>query len=314
MRQASATLLLGLLSLAVGCRRPALSTGISVESSLQKLIPADTRVLAGVDLDRLKTTPFYARHAQQLDIPALAALSEQTGFDPRRDLSAVVLAWNGKDLLIAGRGKLSREALERRLASANPPALHRKHKLFRVGGSSLSLIDEHTFVAGSPRSVETAIDQLVSGGGEIPDELASRLRSLPRDNQVWLVSRGDLPFADLPLRSDYASALSNLAGYVNGTSAGAAVADGLRLGATIFCVSEVGSKRVNDALRGGIGLARLSTKDNQLDILRLYDAIKVVQGKQQVDVTANLSPDLSDLLLTRLTGLSGRAGSLLRPH
>ena len=38
--------------------------------------------------------------------------------------------------------------------------------------------------------------------------------------------------------------------------------------ANIECISEEGSRRVRDALKGGIGLARLNTKDDQQQMLR----------------------------------------------
>ncbi len=69
---------------------------------------------------------------------------------------------------------------------------------------------------------------------------------------------------------------------------------------------EQGAQRVRDALRGGIGLARLTTKDNEADLLRLYDSIHVDQDHQLIHVRADLPPDLMDKLLARLPQLGNR--------
>jgi hypothetical protein len=47
-----------------------------------------------------------------------------------------------------------------------------------------------------------------------------------------------------------------------------------------------------------IGFARLSTKDNQPDLLRAYDAVKVNKNNQIVQVRADLEPEVADKLIT----------------
>ena len=71
------------------------------------------------------------------------------------------------------------------------------------------------------------------------------------------------------------SALGNIVAFVSGLTVGVHADSGLHLTAEFTCVSEPGAKRVDDALRGGIGLARLSTRDNDDQMLRIYDAIHV---------------------------------------
>ena len=77
-------------------------------------------------------------------------------------------------------------------------------------------------------------------------------------------------------------------------------------------MSDEGAKRVHDALRGLIGFGRLSTKDDEQDLLRAYDGIHVDQNHSVVDIKADLSGDLADALLNRLSGSAPRRAAMLR--
>src|SRR5581483_9667860 len=113
-------------------------------------------------------------------------------------------------------------------------------------------------------------------------------------------------FANFATNSDFQTALSNITGSVSGTTAGVSVDSGVHLSIDLQCVSEQGATRVHDALRGLIGFARLSTKDNEQDLLRAYDAIQINKANQIVQVRADLAGDLADKLIATVTSLQRR--------
>lgn len=123
-----------------------------------------------------------------------------------------------------------------------------------------------------------------------------------------------MPGNNFPLRSDLESALSNFASFVTGTSFGLRFDAGSHLLARVICKSPEGAQRVNDAMRGLIGLARLSTKDNELDLLRLWDSVTITKDQQFVKVQADLPADLSDKLIDKLAAVRGHAGAVLGPQ
>jgi hypothetical protein len=82
--------------------------------------------------------------------------------------------------------------------------------------------------------------------------------------------------------------------------------------ADIFCVSNEGAQRVHDALRGLIGLSRLSTNQSRLDMLRLWDAVHIDQDQQVVHVRVDLPADLADKLLAELPKLASRAERMIK--
>jgi ribosomal protein S13 len=283
--------------------------GLSVRSDFRAYIPPDTKALAGLDLDSVKASPFYKRHQSELNLPLLDAMSERVGLDPRRDISYLLVAWNGTHPLAIARGRFQTGSLEQKLGSLGlARTRYKSYNLFGDGKDALTVAKHGILIAGPVDTVRSELD-LVNGA--IPDELEQRLGTLSKADQIWIVSRGGLAFPDLPMRSDIDSALSNITGVISGASLGIALDSGARLQLEISCLSEQGAQRVRDALRGGIGLARLTTKDNESDLLQAYDAIQVNQDQQTVRVNADLTAELSDKLLGHLSGLRERAGEML---
>ncbi len=284
-------------------------TGISVDRAFRPLISPETKALAGFDLDRLKTTPLYQRHQQELNFPLLEASSDRIGLDPRRDISKGIVTWDGRQSLLIVRGTFKSDAVQNKLVSLGAKRTdYRSYTLIGDAKESLVFLKGAVFAAGSTAALHTALDSQERGTGEIPEEFAERLRTLPKDDQIWLVSRGGLPFTELPMRSDIGSALSNIVQFIRGTTVGVAASDGLRLEANLTCISDDGARRVRDALKGGLGLARLTTKDNELELLRFWDAFQINQDGALVHVRANLPGDLADKMLAKLPQLGARAG------
>jgi hypothetical protein len=293
---------LALLLTLIGCGKLA-PTQVSVDPLLEKLVSDDTTVLVACNVAALKTTVLYARHQSQMDIPFLNEMSKRTGFDPRRGVSKLLLTWNGKDLLVAARGHFDKRRIELRLAASSKPMEYKNYELFGEAGESVVFLNSELVLGGKLKAVRSAIDVYQGNTGRVPEEFSAALARLSRAEQMWLVSRGGLPFADMSTRTDVASILSNFAGYVRSTSAGLIIDDGLHLKATIDCVSQEGAKRMDDGRRGGIGLARLAARDRQPDLLQISDAIRVRKEQQTVFVNADLPAALADDLLRRLAGL-----------
>ncbi len=299
-------LLAGLLAAllgGIGCGRQT-AAGVSVNPAFRALIPANTRVLAGVDVDRLKTATLYRRHESSLNFPLLDASSERIGVDPRRDVSDVLIAWAGDRPLFMVRGRFTPSAVEQKLVALG--AQRKKYRRYTLLGddeNSLAFLKNTVAVDGSVAGLHTVLDLRDQDAGRVPPELEAQLGSVPKGDQIWVVSRGGLPFTELPLRSDYQSALSNIIGYVRAASIGAGVDTGVHLAADLTCVSTQGAQRVGDGLRAGVALGRLTTKDDQQDLLRMYDAIHVDQDKEVVHVRAEIPGDLADKLLAYLPDL-----------
>jgi hypothetical protein len=252
------------------CRRAA-ETGVAVPPNLAAYVPASTTVLAGADLGQLKRASLYQRHQDQIKWNALNSLTERTGIDIRRDVSNLLVAWT----------------------PPNQPAVIASGHFSRSPNPALFFPKPGILIAGPPELRN-------ENHGVIPAPLGERLHNLAHADQLWLVSSQSLPVSHIPLRPDFSSNLMNLAAFVNSLNAGLALSDGAHFEADLNCVSVPGAKQVHDALRGGIGIARLTTKDDEVDLLHAYDAIQVDQDGQTVRIRADWPPALADQVLNRL--------------
>jgi hypothetical protein len=285
--------------------------GAQVDKTFRPAISPAAQSLFSVRLDRLKASDVYRRHEQQLDLPQFNAMAERVGLDPRRDLSNVLVEWNGKDLLMLAQGAIPTSQLEAKLTSDGAQRVSFKNfTLFTRGADSVSF-PNGLAIAGPTTVVQSALNRRSEKTGEVPAELKERLADVPADSQIWEVSRGGLPLANFPLRSDMASNLSNIAAFVSGTSLGLRFDSGSHLEARLICKSAEGAQRIQDTLRGLIGLGRLSTHDNELDLLRMWDAISISKEQDTVRVQADLAADLTDKIIARLPALRERVGGAL---
>jgi hypothetical protein len=286
-------------SIASGCGKPA-ATGVFVDPAFVPLLPPDVRVIAGVRIDKIKDTPLYKEHKGELDLPQLNELAARTGLDLKRDIWSLLIASNGKDSMALARGRFTVGELEPKLGALG--ARRTSYKTYTLIGderNSAVFLNPGVAAAGRADSLRALIDRRNADNGGIPADLQQGLSTLPKDNQIYLVSRG-IPTELFPSRSEVQSALSNIVGYVTNITLGVGFDQGAHLTSDLTCVSEQGAKRVNDALRGGIGFARLAVKDKEIDLLRLFDSVHIDQQKEQIHVQADLAPDLVETLLKRI--------------
>jgi hypothetical protein len=137
----------------------------------------------------------------------------------------------------------------------------------------------------------------VKTGGNVPPALKARLDLIPNSDQIWIASSAGIPSDIGVMRSDVQSALSNVVNNIRSFSVGVGVDEGLHLHSDLGCDSEAGAKRVHDAFRGMIGMGRLMTRDDQRDMLKLYDAVQVDQDQATVRVHADLPREQADQLV-----------------
>ncbi len=307
-----ATLVLIPLLLFASCHKQE-GAGMHITHAEAKLVPAQAEALAGVNVTALKTTPLYQRHSNVLDLPLVEGAAANIGVDPRRDLASLLVAFAGNQPIAIAQGTFSKAAVQRKLTANGARASnYAQQTLYGSEQEAVGFPEDGLAVAGPTAALRAALDAREKGTGNVPSALEARLKLLDATDQIWFVSSGSLPVQSFAGASGIASTFSSLANFVNATAIGLHVDSGLRLTADLGCVSEHGAQQVRDAFRGIIGLARLTTKEGDLDLLKAYDAIQVSQERDVVHVRADLSPELSEKLLTRLPELRGSMGAIAR--
>ncbi|MFL6448564.1 MAG: hypothetical protein ACJ746_12860 [Bryobacteraceae bacterium] len=278
----------------------AVQSSIAVDKAFTRLISADTTMLAGADLEGLKSSPLYAKYKGELHLRDLDEFSQQFGVDPRRDISQLLYVTDETRGYLLARGTFRTRELERKLQEKGlKPTQYKSINLFGDARNSLALLKGSVLVMGSANAVRAAIDTEDGGRGEVPEEIADRLRSIPKADQVWFVSRNGLPFASAANRTDIQSALSNIVGFVRMATGSLRVDTGVRLKADFGCNSADGATRVHDGLRAAVAIGRLSTKDNETSLLNIYDAVHIEQKESTVRANAELTGGQVDELVSR---------------
>ena len=287
----------------LACSR-AVAPGVSVDSSLRGLIPSDATVIAGVQVRNITESALYRKHQQELAIPMLDSYSERIGMDPRKDLTEAVVAWAGNQPLALLHGRVNVGKIRPNLVSmGGKESTYGGRTIIGTPEYSVLFLSNATAAIGALPTLKATADR---SGGTVDrgPELARMMARLPKSDQIWIVSRSGLPFVNLPMRSDIKSALSNVIDSVSSSDAGLELDGGLHLRADFDCVSDAGAQRVNDAIRAGVALGRLTTKDDEADLLRAYDAIQIDKKGQEVKLTADWSSEMVEKILPRLLSLN----------
>ena len=280
----------------LGCSStPVGSKGI--DPALAALVPADTILLSGIRMNELRATPLYTKMLSQQRLSELDDFSRQTNFDPRKDVNEMLLASNGVESVLLARGNFKIQA-----PAGMKKSIYKGATLYGKTGGAYAILDATTAVAGVESAVRRALDQKQSdqkqSGRPGPASLLDRARALPGSGQLWFVSSG---WGTLPERlAGDAGNLSNMGRLLRTIENASGTAD-LRSGITAtligHCRTDPDAKNLGDAARGMVGLGRLSVPENQPEMLRVFDGIKVEQKQRTVQVNVSISPDLIDKLL-----------------
>ena len=276
----------------LGCSCAQTGGGARIDQALAALVPADTILLSGIRMNELRATPLYTKMLSQQRLSELDDFAKQTNFDPRKDVNEMLLASNSVESVLLARGNFKIQA-----PAGMKKSIYKGATLYGKTGGAYAILDATTAVAGVESAVRRAIDQKQSGRPG-PASLLDRARALPGSGQLWFVSSG---WGTLPERlAGDAGNLSNMGRLLRTIENASGTAD-LRSGITATligqCRTDPDAKNLGDAARGMVGLGRLSVPENQPEMLRVFDGIKVEQKQRTVQVNVSISPDLIDKLL-----------------
>jgi hypothetical protein len=276
------------------CNRRQPDTGsIHIDPALEALVPPDTLFIMGANIDAIRNTSVYQKHIGVVNLPRLNEFSRQTGIDPRKDLSQVLSVSNGKTGVLMARGKFGEGDVQPRLEKQGAKRFaYKGQNLFGDDRNAVMFLNSTTALAGSTATLKSVIDDRNQPHG-LPAALAEMIRSIPGDNQIWAAFIGGTQGLNMtvPENSNLASAIRVFKG-MDRAVLGMDLRNGFDLNGNAICDTENNARQLRAALKGIIGLGRLSTPDSKPEMLKLYDAIQVDQTQQKVTVTAHVPPDL----------------------
>ena len=288
-----------LACLVLSACQPKTSASQHASPGLEKLVPSDTVAVLGVNLAALRDTPIYQKLITRVPLPQLERFTQQTGLDPRKDLTEILSCSNGKSGLLLVRGNFHVADLEARFKSNGvTPSKYKEHALFGDERAAITFLDDSTAAAGSIPEIRALIDPQKSSARGLPIALRDLLRALPTGDQVYAALTGGVQNLNLPFprEGNFANILDALRS-VNSATLGMNLSRGLDAVVVVNCNTERDAKFIHDLVRGLVGFGRLNTPDNQPDMLKLYDAIQATQQQTQTKVTADVPQELADKFL-----------------
>ncbi len=307
MRRLRGSVLVAVL-LVTGCSRGPRAP-VSIDPELAELAPSDTVTLAGLRLEALRATPVWQKWVVGKPVPPLDELARETGLDLRKDVTEALLASNGKDGVVLARGKFDRAGLEVGLEKRGGKRMpHQGVTLLGGEDAAVAVLSASVAVAGPARLVRGVIDQRGRRGGA-PRTLLEEAKGIAAGSQIWAVSHGGLDqAARVAPEAGSLGNLAKIAGMIEKSSFAADLRAGLNANAVLLGRGEQDARTLHDALRGILGLARLSTPDSDPDLLRVWDGVQVSLEQRTVRVRAQVAPELLDKLLGKLA--AGGPGAL----
>jgi hypothetical protein len=190
-------------------------------------IPSDTIALAGLRLDGIRASPVYG------ELPG----AWKSFLEPLHDATNLLIAYNGRDLLIVAQGRF-----------ASAPA-----------GSAL--LGPTLALAGSPDAIRAATTQHATGRTGAP-RLVTEAQSVA-NKSIWIAAEGHV---SLPLAGNIAN-LNRMLQFVDYATLSAELNARVDIRATGVCHTAEDCRQLEESLRALVTLAATTARDPDLAVV-----------------------------------------------
>lgn len=175
------------------------ATAAAADPALLRLVPANPQMVAGLDVERARLSPFGQRILAEMkdEDEQFRKLVESTGFDPRRDLREVVVASakgaeKSQDVVLV-RGAFDGARIGRFIeAEGGSKEVYRGVEIWQAKGKEqaavFAFVNSTLALFGHGVQVRGAIDRHQAGGADMAGPLAARVLDWSGRNDAWFVS------------------------------------------------------------------------------------------------------------------------------
>lgn len=291
------------LLILLGACRPQRSPTIVANAALMPLVPPDTTMLAGFRVEELKKTQVYQTLLKEEKLPQLDEFARETGIDLRKDIWEVIVASDGKSTLTLIHGKFTDGGIA---DSGKEPDLARKgirrtpYKGYNLLGDdrvAVVFLNSSVAAAGPVDAVRRVIDARDERNSRPPAGLLDRLREIPSSNQIWAISTGGWAGVLPEELGGAMGGLKRMPVDIRSMVATMDLSSGVRFNGEFVSGDEASARKMNDAIRGVIGVGRLTTPDDKKEMLKFYDAVQVERMEQKVVVRTDIPLEIFKMLL-----------------
>lgn len=271
-----------------GCGIKLNETGAFLDPQFSDLIPSDTTLLLGVNVERLVKTPVYQKYLSGLPLPGIDELAQRVGLDREKNLWQIVFVSNGKSGFVLGRGKFADDIMSPDFLSNRPGRfLYKGETFYGDDDRALLIVNSTTAAVGPTRLLRAIVDGRNSANAP-PRALTGMLKQLPHDAQVWGVWSGGSINVTLPGNlSNATRVLSSLDRATMYLDLSANVKGNISADA----VSDSAAQDVHGALATLLSLAKSSKTG------AMYQGVDITRNGRAIQLTLDSPPEVLGLLL-----------------
>jgi hypothetical protein len=263
----------------------------AADSQLLSLVMPDAKVLAGVNVDQAKSSPFgqYILTQMQLQDTHLKEVTDLTGFDPTRDVHELLVASNGgrgqQTGLVVARGnfdpaRINALVLSKGMVSETYNGVTIVEDSKQKSG--FAFLNSTIVAAGDVATVKAAIDRQKSPA-PLPAAVTVQVNQWSTTQDAWTVIT--VPPSTLQPNAGVPAAIPGV-GPVNGNNAFQAIqqaAGGVKFGTNVVVTAQATATTPQDATQLGDTLKLLAS----LAQMQANGDPKLIALSQSLTVNAN---------------------------
>jgi hypothetical protein len=241
----------------------------AADPQLLSLVMPDAKVLAGVNVDQAKTSPFgqYVLSQMQSQNQEMQKLEALTGFDPTRDVHELLVATNtvtattgatpnNQTGLFLARGTFDAGKITAAATAEN--GITETYKGVTIiedpkATHGVAFLSSTLAVAGDLANVKAAIDRQ-NGGPSIPAALAVQVNQWSSTEDAWAISTVSPSSLHAPAGAPNVPGLNGTGGFQTIQSA----AGGVKFGTLVVVTAQATADNAQDAQQMGDALKMLA--------------------------------------------------------
>lgn len=290
-----------------------LSAGLAAaaDPALLQLVMKDPHMVAGLDIDRAKNSPFGQKILGEMkdEDAGFQKFVASTGFDPRRDLREVVLASKGaskgENTLIAVRGSFDPGRIARFLESeGGVAASYRGVEVWKGGkkrgeDGAFAFLDSSVALFGTEAMVKEAIDRRQAGGLAMGGEMAARVNDWSARHDAWFVSSAALAVMGIGKSGNNALLPGGISmDSIKQANAGVRFGNVVELSGELMARSDKDATALGDILRFLASMVRLNAdKPGMEEALKIADSLQVSTSGDRMRFSLSMTEEQLEKML-----------------
>jgi len=304
-----------LFSLAVVLATP--FGAFAADPALLQMVMPDAQVVAGLQVNQAKSSPFgrYVLSHLSVNDTELREFTSQTGFDPRRDVTEIVIASNWQNntpesrWLVLAHGTFDVPSITAAVkTNGGTPDSYQGVNVLTLPASSqsaalptaIAFFDPGTAVLGDAASVKAAIGRKhTSAPADV--NVVSKAQQVSATNDFWFVTLVPLSnfSSAIPERNLSGAMQGNLFAAINEARGGVRFGDTVTISAEAVTRSEKDAQSLVDVVKFFAGLVQLNRQKNPTagQVATLLDSLQATTSGNTTSIVLSIpEPQLEQLL------------------